>query len=290
MTDDSLLANKIQQLKDIFSAAGSVVVAYSGGVDSTFLAKVAYETLGSQALAVTAVSPSLAASELAEAKTLAAEIGLQHELVDSHELSDPRYLANGPDRCYFCKVEVYGLIVSYAHERGFAAVVDGTNLDDLHDPRPGRKAAREYGVLSPLVDAGFTKSDVREASRSLGLPTADKPSMACLSSRIPYGTRVSIEVLRQIEAAERLIREMGLGQLRVRHHNDIARIEVDSASLPIVIERRAEIVAGLHALGYAFVTLDLEGYRTGSMNRASDSSQAHRRTVTSEPLKMQDGR
>src|SRR5262249_28656264 len=193
MIDDPRLADKIRRLSDIFSSADTVVVAYSGGVDSTFLAKVAFDTLGSRALAVTAVSPSLAASELDEAKSVAAQIGVRHEMVDSHELDDPRYLANGPDRCYFCKVEVYGLLASFARERGFAAVVDGTNLDDLRDLRPGRKAAKEHGVLSPLVDAGFTKADVRMASRALGLPTADKPSMACLSSRIPCGTPVSVE-------------------------------------------------------------------------------------------------
>jgi uncharacterized protein len=269
MIGDPLLADKIGQLRDNFGRMGSVAVAYSGGVDSTFLARVAYEVLGNRAMAVTAVSPSLAASELDEAKKVAQQIGVRHELVDSHELTDPRYLANGPDRCYFCKVEVYGLIVSYARERDFAAVADGTNLDDLRDPRPGRKAAREHGVLSPLVDAGFTKADVREASRSLGLPTADKPSMACLSSRIPYGTPVSIAALRQIEAAEKLLREMGLGQVRVRHHADIARIEVDPDNFPAVMERRGEVVAGLKALGYSFVALDLEGYRTGSMNRAA---------------------
>jgi pyridinium-3,5-biscarboxylic acid mononucleotide sulfurtransferase len=272
MTDNPRLADKIRRLSDIFSSADTVVVAYSGGVDSTFLAKVAYDTLGSRALALTAVSPSLAAAELDDAKSVAAQIGVRHELVDSHELSDPRYLANGPDRCYFCKVEVYGLLASYARERGFAAVVDGTNLDDLRDLRPGRKAAKEHGVLSPLVDAGFTKADVREASRSLGLPTADKPSMACLSSRIPCGTPVSVEALHQIEAAEKLMRDMGLGQLRVRHHVDIARVEVDPAGFPTVIERRDEIVEGLKALGYVYVTLDLEGYRTGSTNRARGSS------------------
>jgi pyridinium-3,5-biscarboxylic acid mononucleotide sulfurtransferase len=268
MSDVPVYAEKIRNLENILTGLGSAVIAYSGGVDSTFLARMAYNTLGGKAIAVTAVSPSLAASELEDAKALAARVGIRHVLIDSNELSDARYLANQADRCYFCKHEVYGLLVNYAREHSFQAVLDGTNVDDMRDPRPGRKAAREYGVLSPLADAGFTKAEIREASRSLGLPTADKPSMACLSSRIPYGTPISIESLKQIEEAERLLRGLGLGQLRVRHHRDTARIEVDPGDFPVVIERRHEIVAGLKALGYVYVALDLEGYRTGSMNKA----------------------
>ena len=268
MSDASVYADKTRKLENILTGLGSAVIAYSGGVDSTFLARMAYDTLGGYALAVTAVSPSLAAAELEDAQALAARIGVRHVLINSNELSDPRYLANQADRCYFCKHEVYGLLVNYAREHGFRAVLDGTNVDDLRDPRPGRKAAREYGVLSPLAEVGFTKAEIREASRSLGLPTADKPSMACLSSRVPYGTPITIESLRQIEEAERLLRGLGLGQLRVRHHRDTARIEVDPDDFAVVIERRHEIVAGLKALGYVYVALDLEGYRTGSMNKA----------------------
>jgi uncharacterized protein len=268
MSDVAVYADKTAKLENILTGLGSAVIAYSGGVDSTFLAKLAYDTLGGKALAVTAVSPSLAAAELEDAKVLAARIGVRHVLINSNELSDARYLANQADRCYFCKHEVYGLLVNYAGEHGFQAVLDGTNVDDMRDPRPGRKAAREYGVLSPLADVGFTKAEIREASRSLGLPTADKPSMACLSSRVPYGTPITIESLRQIEEAERLLRGLGLGQLRVRHHRDTARIEVDPGDFPAVIEKRDEIVAGLKALGYVYVALDLEGYRTGSMNKA----------------------
>jgi uncharacterized protein len=268
MSDASVYADKTRKLENILTGLGSAVIAYSGGVDSTFLARMAYDTLGGYALAVTAVSPSLAAAELEDAQALAARIGVRHVLINSNELSDPRYLANQADRCYFCKHEVYGLLVNYAREHGLRAVLDGTNVDDMRDPRPGRKAAREYGVLSPLAEVGFTKAEIREASRSLGLPTADKPSMACLSSRVPYGTPITIESLRQIEEAERLLRGLGLGQLRVRHHRDTARIEVDPDDFAVVIERRHEIVAGLKALGYVYVALDLEGYRTGSMNKA----------------------
>lgn len=275
MSDMPALADKIQHLNRILSRLGSVVVAYSGGVDSTFLAKVAYDALGDRALAVTAVSPSLAASELEEARALAERIGVKHVLINSNEVSDPRYLANQADRCYFCKQEVYGLLVAYASEQGFAATADGTNVDDLRDPRPGRKAAREHGVLSPLVDAGFSKAEIREVSRSLGLPTADKPSMACLSSRIPFGTPISIQSLQQVEAAEALLKALGLGQVRVRHHRDTARIEVDPDDFAAVIERREEIVAGMKALGYVYVSLDLEGYAAGSMNKGLKASKVH---------------
>src|SRR4051812_14904275 len=275
MLEASVLDTKIDSLREMLRALGSVVIAYSGGVDSTFLARAAHDALGERSLAVTAVSPSLAASELEEAKELARGIGVRHVLIDSNEVSDPRYLQNGPDRCYFCKVEVYGLLANYAQQHGFSAVIDGTNVDDLRDPRPGRKAAKEHGVLSPLVDAGFTKADVREASRALGLPTADKPSMACLSSRIPFGTPVSIAALKQVERAEELLHSLGLGQVRVRHHRDTARIEVEADAFAAVLRAREQIVDGLKALGYTYVALDLEGYRMGSMNSGIKAQKQH---------------
>lgn len=259
---------KLDHLRALLRTLESVVVAYSGGVDSAFLLKVAFDTLGERALAVTAVSPSLAQAELAEAQAVAQAIGASLVLIDSHEVDDPRYLANQANRCYFCKDEVYGLLANYAHAHGYRAVVDGANLDDLKDMRPGRQAAKEQGILSPLVEAGFRKADIRAASRDLGLSTWDKPAMACLSSRIPYGTPITLHNLSQVERAELYLRPLGLSQLRVRHHGDTARIEVAAEDIPTLLAHRVEIVARFQGLGYTYVTLDLDGYRTGSMNEA----------------------
>lgn len=245
-----------------------VVVAYSGGVDSALVYAVAREVLGDAAVAVTAVSPSLARAELEAARETAARIGGRHVLIDSGEVQDERYRENTPLRCYFCKTEVYGLLTAWAREHGYEAVLDGTNLDDTRDPRPGRKAAREHGVTTPLLDAGFTKEEVRAAARELGLPVWDKPAMACLSSRIPYGTRVTPELLARVEAAEEVLRRAGLSRSRLRHHGEVARIEVEPDEIPRVIEARESIAAQVRALGYTWVALDLDGYRMGSMNEA----------------------
>jgi uncharacterized protein len=223
---------------------------------------------------LTVVSPSLAQSELEDAKTIARQIGVRHVLVEGQETEDPNYLANTPQRCYYCKTETYDLAAAFAADEAFAAIVDGTNLDDSGDHRPGRQAAREHGVHSPLLEAGLTKAEIRALSKEAGLPSWDKPALACLSSRVPYGTRISVETLSKIEQAEAAVRALGVHQLRVRHHplaesggkGDLARIEVEPGDFERLVAQRDELVANLVALGYTYVTLDLAGFRSGSMN------------------------
>ena len=259
-------AEKESRLRAAIRAMGSLVVAYSGGVDSTLVLKIAHDELGERALGVTAVSPSLPSGELEEAEAAARRLGVRWVSIETDEVDDPRYQANTEARCYFCKTEVYGQLIAYARAHGFTHVADGLNTDDLTDRRPGRMAATEHGVRSPLAEVGLSKAEVREISRRLELPTWDKPSLACLSSRLPYGTRVTRETLSQVDRAEQVVRRWGARQVRVRHHGELARIEVEADDLPTVLTHKDEIARALHDLGYAYVTIDLDGYRTGSLN------------------------
>jgi len=268
----------LDRLRDVFAGMDSVLVCFSGGVDSAFVLAVAHEVLGSRTVGMTAVSPSLAPEERALAIRVAEQIGARHELVESHEIDDESYLANNPDRCFHCKSELYRLSSAKRADWSIAHVVNGTNLDDLGDYRPGLEAAKQAGARSPLVEAGFHKEDVRRAASLIGLSVWDKPAAACLSSRIPYGTRVTRERLAQIAALEEELHAMGLRQVRVRWHalgaadvqgvveGAMARIEVAQAELLRAFELHESIVVAGKRHGYAYVTLDLQGYRVGSHN------------------------
>lgn len=249
------------------TALGNAVVAFSGGVDSTLVLAVAAEVLGDRCVAVSGLSATYASSEMDDAKRVAEGLGARYVVVDTMELDDPRYANNSHQRCYFCKHELYGKLGAWAKDHGFTHIVDGTNLDDGDDFRPGLRAARELGVASPLKQLGFTKDDVRRLSSHLGLPTANKPATACLSSRFAYGDPITVEKLRKVAAAEQGVRALGFDGFRVRYHGDVARIEMPEADLPRAFEHRQEVIDAVKLAGFAYVALDLEPFRSGSMNK-----------------------
>ena len=260
------MTNKLKELKGILSNQENALVAYSGGVDSTLLLKISQEVLGDQVTAVIVDSPSLPRTELIKAREIAENIGVQLVEMLSEEMTLPDFLANTSQRCYFCKDHSYQTLNKFAKENGFQQILDGSNLDDMSDHRPGQIAAQEQGIRSPFQEVGLTKAEIRALAREMDLPNWDKPSSACLASRIPYGTKISSELLDQVEKAENYLAELGFLRLRVRHHGEIARIEVPEESFDQVIKQRSLIIAALEKIGFSYITLDIKGFRSGSMN------------------------
>ena len=267
-------AEKMNRLREILLQVQSGLVAYSGGTDSTFLLKVASDVLGKRVMAVTAHSQTYPVGELVEARKNVKKVGVRHLIIKTSELDNEKFASNPPDRCYYCKRELFSELWKIAKKYDLNCVLDGSNSDDVHDFRPGSRAGRELGVRSPLREAELTKHDIRLLSKRMGLPTWDKPAAACLASRLPYGCRVTPANLRQVAKAEEIIESLGIRQVRVRHHEDIARIEVPRADFERLLTRRASgrIVREFKKLGYRYVTLDIQGYRTGSMNEPLSKS------------------
>ena len=273
------LATKYQDLQDILKEMGRVLIAFSGGVDSTLLLKVARDVLGEEVLAVTALSETTPGHERKDAIDLAKALGANHLQIQTHELKLAEFVKNPENKCYICKKDRFGGLVELARKKGYRFVLDGGNLDDHSDFRPGIKATKELGVRSPLAEAGFSKQDVRALSKQLNLPTWNKPSYACLASRIPYHSPITAEKLNQVEAGEEFLRELGLsGQIRVRHHKEIVRLEIEAKDLPrfMQFETRKRVTAFFKGLGFNYITLDLEGYTMGSLNRVIEAAQKER--------------
>jgi pyridinium-3,5-biscarboxylic acid mononucleotide sulfurtransferase len=269
------LHTKEERLREIFRELDSVIVAYSGGVDSSYVAYVANAELGPRAVCITGQSASLPEYQRAEIDGVVQKFGFHHEVIQTEELENPGYRANNPDRCFFCKDELYTKLESLARARGIKSIVDGSTVDDLGDYRPGRRAASQHAVRSPLIEAGLTKSEVRELSRRATLPTWDKPASPCLSSRIAYGTTVTIERLSKVDRGEEILREFGFREFRVRHHDQLVRIEIAPSEMDRVLRKDLidELARRFRELGFKYVTLDLEGFRSGSMNEVLDRPQ-----------------
>ncbi len=269
MEISSSLHTKLSQLQQLFEEMDRALIAYSGGVDSTLMAKIAFDVLGDRSLAITANSPSLLPEELEDAKIQAAEIGITHEVVITHEMDNPNYTSNPINRCYFCKSELHDTLKPLALERDYPYVVDGVNADDLQDYRPGIQAAKERGARSPLAEIGLTKAEVRQLSQYLGLSWWDKPAQPCLSSRFPYGEEITIEKLQRVGRGERYLRQLGLKNLRVRSEGETAKIELPPEQIKefILTHDLPQLVAAFQSFGFLYVTLDLEGYKSGKLNQ-----------------------
>jgi len=269
-----VIEEKWDRLKTLLGEMDCALLAYSGGVDSSLLLKAASEVLGPRLIVVTAISETYPPEELAAAKAFVSSLGVTHRILPTSELASEDFVQNSSERCYFCKKELFGKLRLIAEKEGISSILDGSNVDDLKDYRPGARAAAEFSITSPLREAGFTKSDVRACARMLDLPVWDKPSLACLSSRIPYGTRITKEILSTIQTAEDHLHALGFRQVRVRHHDETARIEIDPQEFGILLSgKNAELIVNeLKKLGYTYVCLDLEGYRTGSMNEGMQHS------------------